>query len=107
VKAGQKDPKFKPVVFLVGDSDIVTGTWSSFETWLVKKLRPLGHIVILRWEYNTSANCSKESCGHSRLEHAGVGIRIKYCRTCNRLAIFTSIAMSWLRRITSFYSETS
>ena len=83
VKAGRKDPNFKPVVFLVGDSDIDTGTWSSFVTYLVKKLRSLDHIVILRWEHNTSTNCPKESCGHSRLEYAGVGIRVKYCRTCN------------------------
>jgi hypothetical protein len=63
----RNNKSFKPIVFLVGDSDIGTGTWSSYETWLVKKLRDIGHIVLLRWEHNTSANCPKEECGHAIL----------------------------------------
>jgi hypothetical protein len=79
----RKLPEFKPVVFLIGDSDIGTGTWSSFETICVERLRALGHIVLLRWEHNTSQMCPKETCNHQQMEYQGEGIRVKYCRSCH------------------------
>lgn len=78
----RKAPAFKPVIFLIGDSDIGTGTWTSFETICVNRLRALGHIVLLRWEHNTSQKCPKIGCGHQQMEYQGVGIRVKYCRKC-------------------------
>ena len=74
---------FMPIIFLVGDSKIGHGTWSSYETYLVDRLRCLGHTVILRWEHNTSQMCPRKECNHSRMEDQGVGIRVKYCRSCH------------------------
>jgi hypothetical protein len=74
------DPARNPVLFVFGDCHVGDGTYSAFETYLVSKLRSLGFPIIFENEYYTSQKCPE--C-HRQTELAGVGVRIKYCESCD------------------------
>lgn len=73
------------VIFCIGDCLMGTastaGKYSSFQKFLVQKVRELGYLVVFRNEYYTSQKFPL--VGHQTTLSGDNKIRIKYCRELN------------------------
>lgn len=82
-KPNDRMDQFEPIVFTFGNADWGNqGVSSSFEQYVIKKLRCLGYIVVFQNEDRTSQSCP--NCKVQTELTGKKGFRVKYCPQCHR-----------------------